>query len=190
MRLGLFGGSFDPVHRGHLALAAAAHAGLGLDGVLFVPAYSPPHKPDRVLAPVNDRLAMLEAALRGHPAFTLSRIETDTAAPAYTIDTVHALQRLHGAGTAFVLLLGWDAWLDFPQWHQSDRLRTDVEIAVAPRPGADGGSIEGALRIPCDPLAISSSEVRARVAVGQDITALVPQPVAAYIDAHGLYRHG
>ena len=198
MRYGIFGGSFDPVHCGHLALAAAAVPSLLLDEVIFVPAFSPPHKPLRQLAPVADRLAMLERALRGRANFRLSRIEVETAAPAYTLDTVLALQRAAGSSAQFVLLLGWDAWLDLPQWHESATLRTLVEIAVAPRPGvgdASGthdvalGAFPNVRRIPCEPVAISSSAIRARVARGEDIRQMVPETVRTYIETHGLYAH-
>lgn len=196
MRLGIFGGSFDPVHCGHLALAAAARQSLPLDRVLFVPAFSPPHKPARHLAPVADRVAMIEAAIRDHDGFTLSRIEVDSAAPAYTLDTVRALQRHYGPSVEYVLLLGWDSWLDFPQWHQAATLRTLVEIAAAPRSGPDGdrgparGDRRDVVRIPCEPLAISSSDIRARVARGEGIRDLVPAAVKTYIETHGLYAHG
>ena len=195
MRLGLFGGSFDPIHCGHLALAAAAQQSLPLDGVLFVPAFSPPHKPARQLAPVADRVAMIEAAIGEQAGFALSRLEVDSGAPAYTLDTVRALHRRYGPSAEWVLLLGWDSWLDFPRWHQAATLRTLVQIAAAPRPGPDGDhsvaldETRDVVRIPCEPLAISSSDIRARVARGEDIRHLVPPAVNAYIETHGLYAH-
>lgn len=192
MRLGIFGGSFDPVHHGHLGLARAAVTALGLDDVLFVPAFAPPHKPDRQLAPVVHRVAMLELAIAGDAALSVSRLEADAGRAVYTIDTVRALKRHYGPDVAMVLLLGWDSWVDLPQWREAKALRALVHVAVAPRPGhasvVEEESSRGMTLIPAAPHAISASDIRARVARGEDIDALVPAAVAGYIASHRLYR--
>ncbi len=191
MRLGIFGGSFDPVHEGHLGLARAAREALMLDEVLFVPAFSPPHKPGQRLAAVAHRLAMLDLALADDPACAVSRLEADSGHPVYTIDTVRALRAQYGPEAALVLLLGWDAWRDLPDWKEATALRALVHVAVAPRPDNAGAAPpldERAHLIPAAPRAVASRDIRARVARGESLSGLVPPAVAAYIAAHGLYR--
>ena len=188
MRLGLFGGSFDPVHCGHVGLAATARAALALDEILFIPAFHSPHKPNSPIASIEHRVAMLQLAIAGHASFALSRIEADAGHAAFTIDTVRALRRTYGPTVAWVLLLGWDAWIDFPRWREAEALRQLVDIAVAPRPGLESAALDGAQLIPAPAVAISSSAIRARLAHGEAVDGLVPDDVAAYITRHGLYR--
>ncbi len=190
-RLGLFGGSFDPVHRGHLALAEAALAALALDRVLWLPAGQPWQK-TRAMTPAVDRLAMLRLALAGQPRFVLDARETERRGPSYTLDSVCQLRAEHPAARLF-LLIGQDQFAGFHTWHGWREILQQLELAVAARPGA-AAQADAAVRqqrwhpLPLPPQDISSTAIRARVAAGASIADLVPPEVARYIDHHGLYR--
>lgn len=184
--IALFGGTFDPVHNGHLAIAREAVARFDLDRVLFVPAANPPHKLRGAAASYEDRVRMAELACCGHPRFEVSRIEAGTAR-SYSIDTI---ERLHAAGVApLAFLIGADAFAEIQTWHRWRDVVASVEFLVVTRPGAayqipEGArvrSIEG-LELP-----ISSSEIRARLAHA-DYDVPVPEPVIRYIREHGLYQ--
>lgn len=189
MRLGVFGGSFDPVHLGHLLVAEGARDALGLDAVLFVPALTPPHKPDRALASAADRTAMLERALAGNPAFELSRLELDGPSR-YTVETLRALRATRARDAELVLVLGADSLRELPTWHEPDAIRGLARLAVARRPGAEDAPSEGPgiLLLPTPPVAISASDVRARIRSGRSIRYLVPDAVREYIEERRLYR--
>ena len=138
MRIGILGGTFDPIHLGHLAIAEAARDALGLERVLFLPAGSPPHKPAGVDAPAADRVAMVELAIAGHPGFELSRIEVDRPGPSYTVDTVEriaAAERAAGREPDLVLILSVETLAELPEWHEPARLLAACRVAVVPRPG-------------------------------------------------------
>ena len=137
---------------------------------------------------MEHRVALLQLAVAPHPAFSVSRCEADSGRPMFTIETLRALRRVYEPETRLVLLLGWDAWRDLPGWQESAAVRQLAEVAVAPRPGHDDEPLDGARLIPAPPLAISSSDIRTRIARHDDISDLVPGPVAAYIHRHGLYR--
>jgi nicotinate-nucleotide adenylyltransferase len=200
--IGILGGTFDPIHLGHLALARAARSSLGLDEILFVPAARPPHKLGRPISPASDRLSMVELAIDGEPATAVSRIELDRSGPSYTVDTVAAL--LDEAARAdrsidLTVILSAESFADLPDWHAADRLVELATIAVAPRPGhplpdptalADRlPGLIGRLAVIHGTLPdISASAIRARVAASRPIDHLVPPQVAAYIDEHHLYR--
>jgi len=192
MNIGIFGGSFDPIHNGHLAIALAALESIPLDRVLFVPARRSPLKPDAPIAAERDRLAMLELAISDEPRFQCSRIELDRTEPSYTVDTLEALA---GEGRLF-LILGADAARDLPRWRRPQRVRELATIVVARRAlraqgplplGSEGGDAAG---IPLDtPLMdISARELRDRATRGRSLRYLVPDAVWRYIEDHGIYR--
>lgn len=194
-RIGIFGGSFDPVHNAHVALAQSALGALRLDQVRWVPAGNPWQKA-RAMTPAADRVAMVQAAIAQEPRFVLDRIEVDRAGPSYTLDTVRALQAAHPGvrpATQWVLLIGQDQYVGLHTWNDWRSLLALVELAVANRPGAALQPHADVQRfphrmVPLPMLDISSTDIRARVAAGQDISQLVPPGVARYIETHGLYR--
>ena len=200
--IGMLGGTFDPIHAGHLALARVALDQLGLDRILFVPAGQPPHKRGRPITPAEDRLAMVELAIAGEPRFATSRIEIDRPGPSYTADTAEALVARPASGdrpTELTVILSAESFAELPSWHEPARLLRLARIAVAPRLGHPAPSPAWlAQRLPGfgdrvdvlegPHLDISASDIRARVAGGRSIEGLVPPPVAAYIKEHHLYR--
>ena len=187
-RAGLFGGSFDPVHNGHVALARAALRDLSLDEVRWIPAGQPWQK-QRALAPAVHREAMVALAIAGEPAFVLDAIELRREGPSYTLDTVMALQQAH-RDTQWFLILGQDQHAGLPTWRGVDALLERVTVAVARRPGAgDAPPVVPAARVvELPPMPVSSTEVRARRAAHRSIDDLVPPRVARYIEEHGLYQ--
>ncbi|HKW78458.1 MAG TPA: nicotinate-nucleotide adenylyltransferase [Candidatus Limnocylindria bacterium] len=184
-KVGVFGGTFDPVHVGHLAIAEAAIGSAGLDRVVFVPARLSPLKDREPVAGAQDRLAMLQAATRGEPRFAVSRIELDREGPSYTVDTLEALR---GEGELF-LILGSDALADLPRWRSPERIRQLATIIVARRPGApEPGKESGARTFDAPCLDISSRELRARAKRGLSLRYLVPDEVWRHIEGQHLYR--
>jgi nicotinate-nucleotide adenylyltransferase len=200
--IGVFGGTFDPIHMAHLAVAEAARDALGLERVLFIPNRQPPHKPDRLVTPAADRLAMVRAAIDGNPAFTASTIEIDRAAPSYTADTLDALaaeQAADGHTVDLALILSVEALAGIASWHEPARVLARSHLVVAPRDGYADLSAEAiAALVPgASPritmldgprLRLSASDIRSRVAAGRSVRYLVPDAVAAYIGDHGLYQ--
>ncbi len=184
-RLGVFGGTFDPVHVGHLAIALAALESVPLERVLFVPARRSPLKDRDPLASVADRVAMLEAAIANEPRFVLSRAELDRDGVSYTVDTLEALRE---QGELF-LILGSDALADLARWRAPDRIRELATILVAARPGApEADPMHRARAFDAPRLDISSRELRARAARGMSLRYLVPDAVWEHIKKRGLYR--
>jgi nicotinate-nucleotide adenylyltransferase len=192
-RLGLFGGTFDPPHLGHLALAEWAREALTLDRVVFMPAGSPPHK-RAVRSPVEARLALVRLAVRGNPAFTVSTLEAKREGPSYTVDTLRALAASH-PGTELWLLVGADMYATMHTWREIGAITRLAHVAVALRPGsarprraawARGGLGVHGLDNPG--IEISSSAVRDRARAGGSLRYLVPDAVARAIAARGLYR--
>jgi nicotinate-nucleotide adenylyltransferase len=181
--VGVFGGTFDPVHVGHLAIANAALDELGLERVYFVPARRSPLKQDGPLASATDRLAMLTAAIADEPRFRVSLVELDREGPSFTVDTLEALR---GEGQLF-LILGSDAYADFERWRDPARIRKLATIVLAARPGAPNAP--AGVRMLDSPLMdISSRELRARAARGRSLRYLVPREALRYIEEHRLYR--
>jgi nicotinate-nucleotide adenylyltransferase len=194
--VGILGGTFDPIHHGHLVIAEEAREALGLERVLLVPASTPPHKPDRVLTAAAHRLAMAELAVAGNPAFAASGIEMERGGPSYTVETLEALL---GDGVADPwFILSTEALADFPAWRRPDRILELCRLAVVPRgnhqaldtawvtrhfPGREDrfAFLAGPL------LPISGSVVRRRAAAGRSVRYLVPDAVARYIADHALY---
>lgn len=200
--LGILGGTFDPVHIAHLAVAEEARQALGLGRILFIPAGIPPHKLTRAITPGDDRLSMLELAIAGNPAFAVSRIELDREGPSFTVDTLIALrdERLvAGESANLVMIVSAEAFAEFPTWRDPQRILDLATVAVAPRDGfADAtpeavardfpGSEHRVVLLDGPRLRLSASELRTRAATGRSLRYLVPDAVAAYIDDHGLYR--
>jgi len=190
-RVGLFGGTFDPVHNAHVALAHAALTALTLDEVRWVPTGQPWQK-DRHITAAEDREAMVRLAIAEEPRFVLDRIEIERQGPSYTLDTVRAL-RAAWPGVDWVLIIGQDQYAGLHTWRDWPQLLSLVTLAVANRPGvAVAPHAEVAAHphraVPLPMLDISATDIRARVAAGGDITQLVPPPVARYIETHRLYR--
>jgi len=181
-RIGVLGGTFDPVHNGHLAMAMAALGSLPLDRVVFVPARRSPLKDAAPVASAEDRVAMLELAIGDEPRFALSRAELDRPEPSYTVDTLEALA---GEGQLF-LILGSDTARDIERWKRPERVRELATIVVARRPGVEGGASAGIL-LHAPLMDISSRDLRARAAAGRSLRYLVPDGVWHYIEERGLY---
>jgi nicotinate-nucleotide adenylyltransferase len=199
MRLGVFGGSFDPVHLGHLILAEQSREQAHLDRVLFVPAARPPHKQGQVLTPFAQRLEMLALAIAGHPAFQISEIERDRPGLSYTVHTLTELQQQHPEAE-LCLLLGTDMARDLPTWRHPERILELAELVIMDRPGATlpelatlipmPGGKSPRLRLVQAPLIeISGRDIRRRVAEGQTIRYLVPRAVEVYVQDKHLYRN-
>ena len=208
-RIGLFGGSFDPVHRGHLHAARSAQDAFELDRVVFVPAARPPHKPERILADGPHRLRMLEIAVEPEPSWCVSDLELRRPGPSYTIDTVHALPAAVGEpeDAAIHLVIGSDNLEGLSTWHRARELLAEVQPVVVLRAGGSAASpselvrrlpaglLEGGLdeRIArgllfVAPVHSNSTDVRARLAAGDDVSAELPRGVWEYLRRHGIYR--
>jgi nicotinate-nucleotide adenylyltransferase len=185
---GVLGGSFDPVHHGHLIAADRAAEALGLDRVLFVPCARQPLKPLGPTASADDRRAMLALALAGHPPFVLEPLELTRPAPSYTVDTLRAL-RAREPHERFVLIVGADAAAELPRWRAADEVARLAEIAVLTRPGVPEVASPFVTHFVATPaIEISASEIRARCLAGKSIRYLVPDAVAEYIARRGLYQ--
>jgi uncharacterized protein len=187
-RLGLFGGAFNPVHEGHLAVARAAREALDLDAVLFIPSGTPPLKGDAGLAPGDDRLAMIRQAIAGKPGFAVSDIEIRRAGRSFAVDTVRAL-RAELPHHEMVFLLGADCAPRLHHWKGIDELRRLVRFVILTRAGDGAPDSEPQLqRVATPSIPLSSTLLRERIAQGRPIDGLTPPAVAAYIAEHGLYR--
>jgi nicotinate-nucleotide adenylyltransferase len=183
----LFGGSFDPVHVGHLVAAEAAADALGM-AVRFLPAREQPFKRAAHVADPAQRAAMLALAVAGNPRLGVERIELELPAPSYTVHTLRALA-VRDPGRRVTLLLGADAAQDLPAWHEAEALPALADIVVFGRPGAAvprHAAVTRVIDVPA--LDVSATMVRALVARGRSIRYLVPDAVREYITAHGLYR--
>jgi nicotinate-nucleotide adenylyltransferase len=191
VRIGFMGGTFDPIHLGHLRAAENAREGLGLDQVAFVPARVPPHR-DRPPSNALDRFAMVALATAGHPHFVPSDLELQREGPSYTVDTLAAL-RAGRPDDAFVVIVGSDTFTEMRTWKESERLFALCAVAVVGRPGEGGEEapplpeVSGVERVGGPGLPISSSAIRERVRRGLSVRYLVPDAVADYIAKRGLY---
>ena len=207
----MFGGSFNPIHTGHLLLADEVLELLALDRVLFVPAAMPPHKAPATLASASDRYAMVTLAVGTHPRFEVSDIEIRRTGPSYTVDT---LEELHATGDALHLVIGSETFLDLLSWREPRRIAELARLVVVPRAGslfdpesaaaqkvvreigldgfarAERGRVpdRGVLIASVTSLPISASDLRARVREGRSLAYRIPDAVAAYVRARGLYR--
>lgn len=188
-RIGIYGGSFDPVHNGHLLVAQAALEELRLDRLIFVPAAQSPFKPCAAPAPARERLRLLRLALAGGARFAIDELEIRRGGVSYTIDTVRELRAKHPEA-CFWYLIGADHAATLTQWKQAAELAALVEIVVIPRPGTKfeglpepfrGGALNGF------PLGVSSSQIRERIRAGKPVNLLVPPAVAEAIANNRLY---
>jgi len=188
--VGLFGGSFDPIHHGHLLVAQAAAEVLGLGEIRFVPAREQPFKVGEHAATAADRVAMVERAIAGASGMRLERLELDRPGPSYTVDTLRAL-RQREPGTSFVLLVGSDAAMGVPRWHEAPELSRLARLVAFGRAGTVVGVLPPGIEFITVPaVEISSTAVRERVRRGQSIRYWVPDAVAEFIAVRGLYRDG
>ena len=190
-RIGVLGGTFDPPHIGHLLAASDAWDGLGLDQLLFVPASEQPLKRATVVAPAADRLAMTRLLVEGDARFRVEPLEIDRGGLSYTVETLRSLQARHGGpgAVALVLLIGQDVVATLPAWREPGMLHELAEVVVLTRAGGDRPPSTSVGRsVDTRRVDVSSTEIRARVRAGQSIHGFVPDAVAAYIAARGLYR--
>jgi nicotinate-nucleotide adenylyltransferase len=197
MRLGLFGGTFDPIHYGHLIVAEEIRHALALNEVLFLPAGEPPHKRGWTISPTADRVAMTRLAIADNAAFGLCLLDVERAGPSFTADTLEALARQRPAAEIY-FIMGEDSLAELPTWHAPERILRAARLAVALRPGvtADLSRLERALPgvtarvslVPTPEVGIAARDLRQRVAAGRPIRYQVPPAVEAYIREHGLYR--
>ena len=194
MKLGIFGGTFDPIHLGHLRAAENAREALGLDRVDFITSRHPPHREAAASSPL-DRFAMVVLATAGNTAFVASEIELRREGPSYTVETVAELRREHPADD-FVLIIGSDAFRDLQSWKEAERLLGLCTVAVVDRPETAPAAAstplvdEGAriARVEGPGLDVSATVIRERVGQGRSIRYLVPDAVADYVEKRGLYR--
>lgn len=197
MRIGIFGGTFDPPHYGHLRLAHAAREQLTLDRVLWLPAGDPPHKRQQKLSPIEDRVALVEAAIAAESAFALSRVDIDRPGPHFSADTVALLAEQYPTDE-LIFLMGGDSLRDLPTWGRPEVILEHCTLGVFRRPGAVFDLDELDLLLPglktkmqfveAPPLEMASQEIRPRVLNGQPLTGLVPELVAQIITQRQLYR--
>jgi nicotinate-nucleotide adenylyltransferase len=200
MQIGLFGGTFDPIHLGHLILAERVREEAGLDAVWFLPSYQPPHKTDRPITRFEHRADMTALAIVGQPLFRMEPIERELPPPSYTVQTLEALQTQH-PGTEFQLIVGADCLPDLPKWRDPQALLKRVSLIAVPRPGVwlwtvsrlaqSLGVAESEVRlkvISCPLVEIASREIRYRVAAQKSIRYLVPRSIEEYIREKKLYQ--
>lgn len=201
MRLGIFGGTFDPVHLGHLLLAECAREQARLEEVWFVPAATPPHKQQRVLTNATHRVEMLELAVAGHPNFRVSLVEIERGGVSYTVDTLRSIRARH-PGAELFLILGADSLEELHTWREAAEICRLALPLVARRPNHTLVPHESLLQligpdkwqeicehmIDMPQVDLSASDIRRRVAEGRSIRYRVPRAVEEYILSHGLYR--
>ncbi|MFO7768277.1 MAG: nicotinate-nucleotide adenylyltransferase [bacterium] len=192
MRTGVLGGAFDPPHTGHLIVAEGTRDALALDRVLFIPYSEGPHRPSGPRAGSGHRLAMLEAALASEPCLTADDRELRRGDRSYTVDTLRSLAD-EGGGEELTLIVGSDQMLVFDEWKEAGTILELARVAVVERPGHPLSELDPEMgsriiQVQLPLLLISSTDIRERVAAGRTIRHLVPEPVARYIQEHGLYR--
>lgn len=202
LRIGIFGGSFNPIHNGHLTLARTVSDAVGLDRLIFIPAGFPPHKPRGRLADPEHRYAMACIAAAEDPRFEVSRLELDSTETSYTVTTMRAFRSLFKPEDALYFVMGADSLVDLVNWRSFPELATLCTFVAAARPGISRETLAEHLTVlegthgarirlvEMVPQPLSASDIRRRVAAGESIEGLTPTGVAAYIAAHGLYRSG
>lgn len=199
MDIGVLGGTFDPVHFGHLKIAEEARRQLGLGRVLFVPAGRPALKTDSIITPAHHRTEMVRLAIAGKPYLELSALEVDRLGISYTVDTLASLQKQFGAKVKLFFIAGMDSLLDLPEWREAAKLVKLCRLVVFPRTGykkpdlkalevSIPGLTKSVVWLDMEPVNISSTDIRERVACGLPIHKLVPRAVERYIKEHVLYR--
>ncbi len=192
------GGTFDPVHYGHLVAAEEALVQFNLDSVVFMPTGEPARKTDRAVTPAEQRYLMTVIATASNPDFSVSRLEVDRPGVTYTVDTIRELRATHGPEADLFFITGADAVLDILTWKDSEGLAHECTFIAATRPGydlsalaglaAEAGLVVEAMEVPA--LAISSTDIRARVAGRRPVRYLLPEAVATFISKNGLYEGG
>lgn len=198
MNIGVMGGTFDPIHNGHLAVAEEVRVRLNLAEILFVPAGQPWLRIDRPISPAEHRVAMVRLAITGKPYFKLSTMEIERPGPTYTVDTMVELQAQFGSGADLFFILGWDSLVQLPEWKEPSRLITLCRLVAVPRPccakpdlkeleSLIPGLARRVVLMDKPEIDISASDIRDRVARGLSIRHLVPESVERYIRQHGLY---
>ncbi len=198
MNIGVVGGTFDPIHIGHLTVAEEVRVRLNLAEILFVPAGQPWLRTNSPISAAEHRVQMVRLAIEDKPYFKLSTMEIERAGPTYTVDTVAELKVQLGAGDELFFILGWDSLAELPQWREPSRLIKMCRLVAVPRVGSpvpDLNSLEAAIPglsqsvilLDMPYIDISASAIRERVARGLSIHHLVPEPVERYIKQHGLY---
>ncbi len=198
MNIGVLGGTFDPVHNGHLIVAEEVKTRLNLAEIIFVPAGQPWLKADRPISPAEHRLQMLRLAIVDKPYFKLSSIEIERTGPSYTVDTIAELRDKFGSEDELFFIFGWDSLAELPQWREPSRLIKMCYLVAVPRPGYPRpklktleviirGLSQRVMLMKEPEIDISASAIRERVARGLSIRHLVPEPVNRYIKEHGLY---
>ena len=198
MNIGLMGGTFDPVHNGHIAVAEEARARLELAEVIFMPAAQTPLKEENCITSVEHRVEMVRLAIAGYPDFRLSTIEMNRTGPSYTIDTVSELRDLIGMDSEIFFIMGCDNLSSLHLWKEPERLIQSCRLVAVPRPGCTvpdldildkdvPGLSENVIILEKPYLDISATDIRQRIAQGLPISHLVPEPVEEYIQKHKLY---
>ena len=202
-RVGLLGGTFDPIHFGHLVIAEEVRTVLHLDEMVFVPAGHPPHKPGRIVTEAQHRLAMLELAIASNPHFTISLVDLERPGPSYTVETLQVLRQQWGAQTAIYFVIGGDSLEDLLAWYDPAGILQQLTALVAvQRPGYEEaagyrdtlearlpGIKQRLIMVQAPQLDISATDLRRRVAEGRPIKYQTPEAVERYIIEYGLYRH-
>ncbi len=189
-RIGILGGTFDPIHIGHLVMAQAALEGMRLKEIIFVPSHLPPHKNSKDVTPAHDRLQMVTRAIKDNPSFKVSDFEVKKEGRSYSIDTVQHFKGLYHSQTKLFFIVGQDAFGGLGQWKDINGILKLVDFVVVNRPGCkerQGGIKHHSVLMPG--IDISSSEVRQQAAQGNLISYLVPKSVAEYIEKRGLYQN-
>jgi nicotinate-nucleotide adenylyltransferase len=197
-RIGVIGGTFDPLHYGHLAAAEEVRVRLNLSRVLFVVAGIPPHKLNEEVTPVEHRVAMVELGIASNPHFQISRVDVDRPGPSYSVDTISILLEQYGRGTEVFFIMGLDSLVEVPAWHDPGRLIQLCHLVAVTRPGFDvdmrrlEASVPGISSrveiVDMPALDISSSDLQRRVSEGLPIKYQVPEEVERYINEQHLYR--
>ena len=198
MKRGVLGGTFDPIHNGHLAVAEEVRRRLGLGEIIFIPAGIPWHRDNGPVAEARHRLAMVRLAINGEPGFKLSTLEIERKGPSYSVNTVTELRKRFGGGDELFLILGWDNLAELPRWREPSRLVGLCSLVAVPRLDypppclesleADVPGLAGRVILLDEPrVDISASEVRELASRGLPVGHLVPEAVAAYIREQGLY---
>lgn len=200
--IGLFGGTFDPIHYGHLVIAEEVLATLHLTEMVFIPTGQPPHKPGRPVTEAQHRVAMIELAIASNPRFSLSLIEVDRTGLSYTVDTLRTLREQWGQDVALYFVIGWDMLEELHTWHDPQGLLAQLTHLVAVRrPGYEEdvaysktlesrlpGITQRLIVVPAPQLEISSTDLRRRIFEGRPITYQMPETVEHYIIKQGLYQ--